>query len=342
MYTFKTSERNNDKATEFETKSMLYLMTKSKDSDNVELFIIDCFNDVTGVGYEGTDTWDIQSKGVASLNPAKIGRSLFTLFSNYVSDVCFGHYILYIPIPKKEYIDSTSDESFDIHNFKEKNQAKIKDGLIKEVQDRKSSDSNALENIDKVDTFLTNVLFVTDRYSKSDYIRAIIQFKRMEDLNEAFLNRIFDEIRMAQAQKKINNVYGKSVASVVEALKYDKNIYRKDIEMLVVNRIIGNDMFAMNGVPIYFIKEIHNVDEEDIADTIQECQTQISRTLFNRNNKKAFWCLLEEIMVAILKDKKIAIREVMSSIKPVTRTAVFTLDDLSILYLIAIVKEGLR
>jgi len=47
-------------------------------------------------------------------------------------------------------------------------------------------------------------------------------------------------------------------------------------------------------------------------------------------------------MVAILKDKKIAIREVMSSIKPVTRTAVFTLDDLSILYLIAIVKEGLR
>ena len=26
MYTIKTSERNNDKATEFETKSMLYLM----------------------------------------------------------------------------------------------------------------------------------------------------------------------------------------------------------------------------------------------------------------------------------------------------------------------------
>ena len=48
MYTFKTSERNNDKATEFETKSLLYLMTNAPDSDNVDLFIIDCFNDVTG------------------------------------------------------------------------------------------------------------------------------------------------------------------------------------------------------------------------------------------------------------------------------------------------------
>ena len=30
MYTFKTSERNNEKATEYETKSLLYLMTRAK------------------------------------------------------------------------------------------------------------------------------------------------------------------------------------------------------------------------------------------------------------------------------------------------------------------------
>jgi hypothetical protein len=32
MYRFKTSEQNNEKATEFETKSLLYLMTKIKNS----------------------------------------------------------------------------------------------------------------------------------------------------------------------------------------------------------------------------------------------------------------------------------------------------------------------
>lgn len=342
MYTIKTSERNNDKATEFETKSMLYLMTKSKDSDNVELFIIDCFNDVTGIGYDGTDTWDIQSKGVASLTPGTIGRALYTLFANYVSEIEFGCHILYIPIPKENYVENLDKESFDINNFKEKNRGKIKEGLLKEVQDRNDLDVNASANLCKVDTFLDNVLFVTDRYDKSDYIRAIIQFKRMEDLTEEFLNRIFDEIRAAQAVKKIKNVYGETVASIKEAVKYDKNIYRKDIELLVVNRTIGNDMFATKGVPVYFIKEMQTVDEDDVADIIQECQTQISRTLFNRNNKIAFWQLLEEIMNAIVKDKRITIRAVMSSIKQATRTSVFTLDDLSLLYLISIVKEGLN
>ena len=74
MYTFKTSERNNDKATEFETKSLLYLMTNAPDSDNVDLFIIDCFNDVTGASANFSHSWDVQSKGAASTTPGKIGK----------------------------------------------------------------------------------------------------------------------------------------------------------------------------------------------------------------------------------------------------------------------------
>ena len=342
MYTIKTSERNNDKATEFETKSMLYLMTKSPNGDSVELFIIDCFNDVTGVGYEVTDTWDIQSKGVASLTPAKIGRALYTLFANYVSDIDFGHHILYIPVPKNEYIVNSDEESFDMSNFKEKNRSRIKEGLTKEIHDRADSDVDTPANALMVDSFLEKVLFVTDRYEKADYIRAIIQFKNIADMTDEFLNRIFDEIRSTQAIKKIRNVYGETVTSVKDAEKYEKNIYRKEIELLVVNRIIGNDMFSAKGVPVYFIKEIQAVDEDDIADIVQDCQTHISRTLFNRNNKRAFWHLLEEIMTAIVQDRKASIRELMSKITPSTRTAVFTLDDLSLLYLIAIVKEGLK
>lgn len=68
MYKFKTSEQNNDKATEFETKSLLYLLTKIKERGTVDLFIIDCFNDVTGVTEHYSDSWDIQSKNVAFQN----------------------------------------------------------------------------------------------------------------------------------------------------------------------------------------------------------------------------------------------------------------------------------
>ena len=59
MYKFKTSEQNNDKATEFETKSLLYLLTKIKGHSGISLFIIDCFNDVTGVAEDYSDSWDM-------------------------------------------------------------------------------------------------------------------------------------------------------------------------------------------------------------------------------------------------------------------------------------------
>lgn len=88
MYKFKTSEQNNDKATEFETKSLLYLLTKIKGHRGISLFIIDCFNDVTGVSEDYFDSWDIQSKNVASLTPRTVGKALYTLFANYVSDIC--------------------------------------------------------------------------------------------------------------------------------------------------------------------------------------------------------------------------------------------------------------
>lgn len=92
MYRIKTSERNNDKATEYETKSLLYLLTKIKGHRSIDLFIIDCLNDVTGVAEGYKDSWDIQSKNVTSLTPRQVGIALYTLFANYVSDLSFGQY----------------------------------------------------------------------------------------------------------------------------------------------------------------------------------------------------------------------------------------------------------
>lgn len=48
MYKFLYTERNNEKATEFETKSLLYLLSMREDSNEIDTFLIDCFNDVTG------------------------------------------------------------------------------------------------------------------------------------------------------------------------------------------------------------------------------------------------------------------------------------------------------
>lgn len=159
MYKFKTSEQNNDKATEFETKSLLYLLTKIKGHRGISLFIIDCFNDVTGVSEDYSDSWDIQSKNVASLTPRTVGKALYTLFANYVSDISFGHFILYLPQLKESYVENTSVEIFDISNFKKTKVSHVKEGLIAEIKRRNDPDINTPAIISEVDQFLFDVIF---------------------------------------------------------------------------------------------------------------------------------------------------------------------------------------
>lgn len=342
MYRIKTSERNNDKATEYETKSLLYLLTKIKGHRTIDLFIIDCFNDVTGVAEDYKDSWDIQSKNVASLTPRKVGIALYTLFSNYVSDLSFGHYILFLPPLKDSYVNDVTAEVFQIDNFVTGKTKDVKSGLEGEIERRNDADVNTSANLAKIDTFLSEVIFITDRYNKSEYIKSIIKFKNLSNLKDEFLIRIFEEIRAKQAVKKISNVDGVEVSSIQEATALGKNITRKEIELLVVNRVIGNDLFSKNGVPLYFVREISTMDEEDVADLIQECQSQIGKTLFNKNNKKAFWYLLEEIISVIEIDKKQGIRSILSQISTKAKGRVFTMDENALLYLIALVKEGLE
>lgn len=342
MYKFKTSEQNNEKATEFETKSLLYLLTKIKGHSKVDLFIIDCFNDVTGASEHYTDSWDVQSKNVASLTPRTVGKALYTLFANYVSDICFGHYILYLPQLKEAYINDIALESCDISNFKSTKVSAIKEGLIQEIERRNDPEIINTKYSKDVDEFLPKVIFVFDHYGKSDYIKSIIEFKNLNRLDESFLVRIFDEIRTQQASKKIKCVFGEEVTSIQEAEKFGKNISRKDIELLVINRVIGNDLFSSKGIPLYFVSELAGMDEEDIADLIQDCQAQISRTLFNKHNKKAFWLLLEEIIVSIEKNRRRKIRDILTSLNKNTTSQLFTMNQSAILYLIALIKEGLE
>ena len=143
-------------------------------------------------------------------------------------------------------------------------------------------------------------------------------------------------------QPKKSEMYTAKKLPQFKKQKNLKNIYRKDIELLVVNRVIGNDLFSSKGIPLYFIHEVQGMDEEDIADLIQECQTQISRTLFNKNNKRAFWLLLEEVMTTLEKNPSAGIRAIFKKMTAQTKNRLFTLDESALLYLIALVKEGLK
>ncbi|MFA6940769.1 MAG: hypothetical protein WCQ54_07265 [Clostridiaceae bacterium] len=85
-YVVKSSEKTRKSGADTETKALLYLMNFRKDSDEIYFYIVDFFNDLTGMDTYSDKLWDLQSKGATGNSPKAIGKELVTLFKNYLSD----------------------------------------------------------------------------------------------------------------------------------------------------------------------------------------------------------------------------------------------------------------
>lgn len=79
-YTVMSSERTRASGAEHETKALLYLMNLRSDSDEIYYFVVDFFNDLTGMDRFAEELWDVQSKGAKNNSPAQIGKELDNSF----------------------------------------------------------------------------------------------------------------------------------------------------------------------------------------------------------------------------------------------------------------------
>ena len=95
-YTVQSSEKLRKSGAEGETKALLYLMNFRSDSNEIHYFVVDFFNDLTGMDRYAEKLWDVQSKAAKNNSPNAIGKELVTLFKNFVSDLEFAFYILLI------------------------------------------------------------------------------------------------------------------------------------------------------------------------------------------------------------------------------------------------------
>ena len=73
-YRVDSSERTRNSGAEHETKALLYLMNFRDDSDEIHYFVIDFFNDLTGMDKFADKLWDVQSKGSKNNSPFEIGK----------------------------------------------------------------------------------------------------------------------------------------------------------------------------------------------------------------------------------------------------------------------------
>lgn len=340
MYTIKNTEKNNEKASEYETFSLLYLLGLRSDKNDIDIVLIDCFNDVTGANDQVNRLWDVQSKGHKSNTPLQIGRHLITLYANFLSNFPFSHLILFLETVDTIHVLDDNQRYFGFSNFMLASKGKIVEGLSKEAEKRGIS-AHPLHSEQRMFAFLDKVDFAICLRNKAVNVKSLVEFKNKELRPDELFENIFNEIRDRQTALKNLNLENTQLVNPSDILAFKKYISKDQVITLVINRLVGIELFNNLSIPINFSPYTQSLHPEDIRDLIQECNASVCRTFFNKNNKIYVWELLECIIKLVMSNTKSSVDELFTSIPENLRKKVPTLDDISTKFFIARVKDGL-
>ncbi|EDU36662.1 hypothetical protein [Clostridium sporogenes] len=340
QYKIQSSEKTTASGAEYETKALLYLMSFSKDCNDVYYFVVDFFNDLTGVDRYSDRLWDVQSKGNKNTPPKQIGKELVTLLKNYISEIEFESYILFMGGVSNTVRVDNKKNVFNIDNVSDKAVKKIKEGLIEESREKQYIDENII-NDKLINDFLSKVCFVVDDKSKSEYIKNIIEVNPIIIPEDIILEQIFDQIRDAQSSKKNNgNIEGITIKSTDEFLYYNRHLDVNEIKMLVLSRLVNNNIMQ-KGIPPSFTDIYLKFPKISRKDKLEDCQLSIARMLFDKNNADNFWEFFGDIYEVLSQDSNASIDILYKKLDRKILNSMSSLDTLSVKYFMAIVKDGM-
>lgn len=339
-YTVKSSEKTRKSGADGETKALLYLMNFHDDSDDIHYFVVDFFNDLTGMDRFTTKLWDVQSKSAKNNSPKAIGRELVTLFKNYISEFDFTHYILFCGGVTENFRTDDKLNTFGIGNITSKTKAGIICGLKEESLSKGYiNDEDITEN--NLDGFLAKVLFVIDDKKPIEYVKAIIKNHPGIIPEDRILEAIFNEIRDAQSSKKNSMVEGVVIQATDEVLNYCRHLTNNEVRLLTLQRILNRNPIEKS-IPISFISLYNTWSPEKQKEMIDECKQSLCCALFNKNAANAFWTIFESIYTIIVNNPCFGIQDVYQAIDNNIKNASPNFDALSLKYFIATVKDGIQ
>lgn len=188
---------------------------------------------------------------------------------------------------------------------------------------------------------LKKVYFVIDNQTKSEYVKKIIKLNPAIIPEEDTLIAIFNEIRDVQAGKKnVSVVEGITLEAPDEALNYGRHLTTTEIRLLVLNRILNQNVVGSK-VPQSFIDTYIRFPEEKRKNMLEDCQLDLSRALFNCNCQDDFWKLFENIYKIIVENPSDDIGNLYRKLDKTIVGRCMDFDTLSLKYFISVIKDGI-
>jgi uncharacterized radical SAM superfamily Fe-S cluster-containing enzyme len=189
---------------------------------------------------------------------------------------------------------------------------------------------------------LSKVVFVEDNKKISTYIKKIAKFKNKKIISEDLYESVFNEIRDAQTSLKNSYIENEEIQNPIDVLKFNRHITKKQINTLLISRLVGVEIFSFSGIPPYFLPLTKNLDVESAKDLIQECNENLSRAFFDKNGCANFWKISEFIIQHIRKNSKDDLNSVFEALKSSIKITTNYLTKDTILYMISLVMMGIE
>ncbi|CQR73275.1 hypothetical protein SOV_50570 [Sporomusa ovata DSM 2662] len=317
-YTIQSTEKTKSKGSEFETKALLYLMSFRYSSK----------------------AWDLQSKAAKKNHQTAIGKELVTLFKNYSSNFHFDFYILFLGGVADSVRVDNNKNIFDISDITLNSQTKIQNALIKECKS-KTYIENSKVTRENIEDFLNKVIFVIDDKEKSEYIKSIVKVNPRIIPPKTVLDQIFNQIRDVQSSKKNNgSVEGITINAKEEFIYYNRHLTTQEIRMMVLSRIVNNNLMQ-KGITPSFIPIYCKLPDTEQKDILEDCQLNIAKTLFDKNNTENFWDLFNNIYEVVTSNESLSIDTAYKLLNMDILHKLNYLDMLSVKYFMALIKDGI-
>lgn len=352
VYKISNSEISIKRGSDYETKSLLYLYARHKKKNIFYYYFIDLFNDVTATSKDFTIMADLQSKGHKQITPKELGKRMVTLFKNYVSNFKFDDFLLVISGNLADNNLKDNIEFDDVININDYVNEKCKEKIIKGLYEaiinsqglkdycfKKNNEQIIKDIID----FLFLLKLVIANKENYKYIESILG---KEYYDESFLESIFNDIREKQLSKKSEGVIeGVELSQPCEAIKLNRHFEYKDLQLLIMNRIIAND-YLVNSISIpysfmYFASKVYS--EVEIKELSSLCRDNIRIAVCNKNNRKVFWNSFQTLFDYIRKNLGYDIETLHKGVNKEALYNILLLQDYNTeIFLLAMIKEGVE
>lgn len=308
-YTVSHTEKLQPSARRKELETLLYLFSVSEEKDEVEYYVVDVFNDLTGADSGYSRAFDFQSKAQSDENPALIAENLETLFLNFLSDFPFVSFTLFYGGAGAKWLIDPKMEKYGFSNFTNEAKSTILQKLRSINEKTKTHESTDVD-LTKINGFLNKVTFVSPKQTSKGYLVDYLSGLTKKILSSDVCARICKAIENAQQALKSTSLEGKTLLHLNEVSKYGHSLSKSQIKDKILNTIFSENIFRSHSIPLEFQRYNADYPEGQMKEHFEDCQDGIFKAYSVKGMDKQFWLFFKSICEIYETNKNTTLNEI--------------------------------